>query len=76
MTGFINGDRILMVSGDIEDQFLVSFAERLIANSNAQVILIEITGNLISNRTYKERIRRIEQTAPNHISVRRGESLE
>lgn len=66
---FAAADRILILFDKDEDAHLLDYAQRFIANNNSQVIIQELNTNLKSNHNYRERIRQIEQIAPNHISV-------
>jgi hypothetical protein len=51
------------------DQHLITYAQKFIHNSEAQVLIMDCTGQIKNDAVMKERIRSIEQTAPNHISL-------
>ena len=69
---FITANRILVPIGDSEDVFLLNYVQRFIANNKSQVIIAELKETLKSDHAFKERLRQIEQTAPNHISIFTG----
>lgn len=73
---FTKADRILIVACDINDEFLLAYAERFIANNGAQVFVLQLDDQLKSASAFKERLRLIAHTAPNHISVLPGRTLE
>lgn len=52
-----------------EDAFLIPIAQRLIKNGEAQVTILDAAGKIRQHPDLKERIRAIEQTAPNHIRL-------
>lgn len=60
-------DRILIPIFNTEDGFLISYAQKLIHNIDAQVVLFDADGLIKNNSIMKEKIRAIEQQAPNHI---------
>lgn len=66
---FTEADRIIMPVGRHEDSFLLDYAQRFIANNKSQVTVLELSQQLKSNHPFRERIRQIEQMAPNHISI-------
>ncbi|MEO5682133.1 MAG: cation:proton antiporter [Chitinophagaceae bacterium] len=53
----------------ISDSFLLIYAQKLIHNSNARVVVLDSTGVIKQNPEMKEAIRSIEQIAPNHIAL-------
>lgn len=52
-----------------KDAHLITYAQKLIHNSGAQVIILDASGEIKNNTAIKEKIRAIEQHAPNHISL-------
>lgn len=62
-------DRILVPMCDGKDEFVLDYAQRFITNRNAQVIIVPLSQDLNNDHPVKERIRLVEQMAPNHISV-------
>jgi Kef-type K+ transport system membrane component KefB len=62
-------DRVFIPIFDANDSFLMVYAQRLIANSEAQVTIVDTTQIVKHNSDIKEKIRTIEQIAPNHIHV-------
>ncbi len=73
---FVKADRVIVVVSGDNDEFLIDYAGHLIANNNAQIFVLQLGDELKSNHVFRERIRRIEQTAPNHISVLPSNSLD
>ncbi|KEO75853.1 cation:proton antiporter [Anditalea andensis] len=58
------------------DFFLIRFMLKLINNSQSQITLLDVQGMLKDNPHFKEKIRSIEQTAPNHIHVLREKNID
>ncbi len=54
---------------DANDSYLIDYAQKLIHNAGAQVTILDITGFVKSNADMNEKIRAMEQTAPNHIAL-------
>ncbi|NMH28580.1 cation:proton antiporter domain-containing protein [Flavobacterium silvaticum] len=66
---FKSADRIFVPVFSKEDVFLVEYVRQFIHNNGSQVIILD-AGEEIKNTTeFREKIRSIEQIAPNHISV-------
>jgi len=53
----------------ISDSFLLVYAQKLIHNSEARVIILDAVGVIRQTPELKETIRSIEQIAPNHIAL-------
>jgi len=53
----------------ISDSFLLIYAQKLIHNSNARIVVLDSTGVIKQNPEMRETIRSIEQIAPNHIAL-------
>jgi len=51
------------------DTFLIQFAQKLIHNSGSQITLLDVARLVKNNAEFKEKIRAIEQKAPNHINL-------
>ncbi|MCX6238467.1 MAG: cation:proton antiporter [Bacteroidia bacterium] len=64
----VKTDRVFIPVFDVKDAFLISYAQKLISNSGAQVTILDANGQ-VNNSEIKELIRVIEQNAPNHISL-------
>ncbi|NCU02701.1 MAG: cation/H(+) antiporter [Chitinophagaceae bacterium] len=78
---FINKDfskaqRVFVPVFDVKDSFLVAYAQKLIHNSGAQVVVLDAAGQIRNNAAIKEKIRAIEQTVPNHISLQNQGAIE
>ena len=61
---------------DDKDAFLIQYAQKLIYNAGVQIIFIDMAGQIKNNADLKERIRAIEQNAPNHIAVYKETRLD
>ena len=59
---------------DKDDGYLVEFAQRFIHNNQSQVVILDLTGITKKSESIKEQISRIEQIAPNHITVSSDDS--
>lgn len=51
------------------DTFLIQMAQKLINNAGSQITILDVSRQIKNNPELKERIRAIEQMAPNHISL-------
>lgn len=60
----------------ISDSFLLIYAQKLIHNSDARVIVLDVAGVIKQNPGFKENIRAIEQIAPNHIALYSERTIE
>jgi Kef-type K+ transport system membrane component KefB len=65
---FSKTDTVFIPIFDDKDEFLIHYAQKLISNSEAQVTIQDVTGQ-VTNPGMKELIRVIEQNAPNHINL-------
>ncbi len=59
-------DVIILILGN-EDAFLLGYAQKMIHNSEARIMMIDYLDKVKENTVFKENIRAIEQGAPNHI---------
>jgi len=66
---FNSTDKVFIPVFSETDTFLVKFAQKLISNSESQITLLDVSGLLKNNVELKEKIRAIEQTAPNYINI-------
>lgn len=64
---------ILILSG--EDEFLITYAQKMIHNSESRISLVDYNDGLKNNAVFKEKIRAIEQQAPNHIALYNREKI-
>jgi hypothetical protein len=69
-------EHLFMPILDATDVFLIQYAQKLIYNAGAQIILMDMDGQIRNNADIKERIRAIEQNAPNHIAIRKETELD
>ncbi|HTG56326.1 MAG TPA: hypothetical protein VL943_08670, partial [Niabella sp.] len=58
-----------------QDVFLIDYAQKLIHNTGAQVTIADTSGILKVNDAARERVRSIEQKAPNHIALNSGDAI-
>jgi len=73
---FVNADVVFVPVFDKNDAYLISYAQKLIHNNEAQVTILDSTGFIKNNSEIKEMIRSIEQKAPNHITVMNEQKIE
>jgi Kef-type K+ transport system membrane component KefB len=66
---FMSADRVMVVLLMPEDAFLIGYAQKLIANSESQVTVVDSHQTSRNTPLIKETIRQIEQIAPNHIQT-------
>ena len=61
-------DVVILVQSN-EDEFLISYAQKMIHNNESRVVVIDYNDKIKNNAVFKESIRAIEQQAPNHIAL-------
>lgn len=66
---FSGTGRVFIPVFDAKDSFLISYAQKLIHNAGSQIVILDATGQVKNNAAMKEKIRAIEQLAPNHIAL-------
>ncbi len=69
-------ENIFLPFYDINDEFLLEYAQKFIHNSDAQVTILDSTRFIKTNAEVREQIRAIEQKAPNHIQLISDKSIE
>jgi hypothetical protein len=69
-------DKVFIPIFSINDSFLLFYAQKLIQNNEAQIIILDTNGTIKQNPELKEAIRSIEQTAPNHIALYHEKKIE
>ncbi|MGL4584806.1 MAG: cation:proton antiporter, partial [Flavobacterium sp.] len=62
-------DHIFLPVFTKQDLKLLSYAQKWIRNSEAQITVLDATGQLESYPEFKEQVRLIEQFKPNHIRI-------
>lgn len=67
--GFNRVEKIFIPIFSVNDSFLLVYAQKLIYNSEASVIILDESGIIKQQAALRESIRLIEQTAPNHIAL-------
>lgn len=60
----------------ISDSFLLVYAQKLISNTEARIVILDERGITRKNPELKETIRLIEQTAPNHIALNHDQAID
>lgn len=65
----INPKRVLIPLFNEHDDYLIKYGQKLIHNNDSQVSILDTTGTTKRFPELKERIRTIEQIAPNHIRL-------
>ena len=73
---FKSTDRVFVTIFDESDSFLIEFAQKLIANAESQVTVLDADGSVRNNPQIKESIRSIEHSMPNHIQLLSQRKLE
>ncbi|MCL9805449.1 cation:proton antiporter [Flavobacterium amniphilum] len=73
---FSKTERIFIPVFDANDSFLINYAQKLIHNSGAQIVILDAAGQIKNNAEIKEKIRAIEQNAPNHITLQNQRAVE
>jgi Kef-type K+ transport system membrane component KefB len=66
---FSTADTVFIPVFSETDTFLIQFAQKLINNAGAQVTILDVAGCIKNQPELKEKIRAIEQKAPNHIQL-------
>lgn len=74
--GLAKTDTVFIPVLDAGDSYLITYAQKLIHNAAAQVVIVDIAGIVKSNADMKEKIRAIEQHAPNHVALYNQPMLE
>ena len=59
-----------------KDHFLINYAQKLIHNSQSQVIVLDVNGQLKNDATTIEQIRSVEQKAPNQIMLQSQRTID
>lgn len=70
----VNDVVILIFSN--EDDFLMSYAQKMIHNNESRVIIIDYNSIIKQNSEFKEKIRAIEQQAPHHMALYGKEKID
>lgn len=66
---FSKTDAVFIPVFSKNDTFLIKYAQKLINNSESQITILDVAGQIKNNPYFKEKIRAIEQKVPNHINV-------
>ena len=73
---FSKAEKVFIPIFDAHDSFLIGYAQKLIHNSGAQIVILDAAGQIKNNAETKEKIRAIEQNAPNHITLQNQRVIE
>lgn len=73
--GFKKAELIIMPVLSEKDINLLKFLKKFIKNSGSQVMVADVTGKVKNSPEMKEKIRSLEQIAPNHITISDGSVL-
>lgn len=72
---FNHADKVFIPVFSESDVFLIQYAQKFINNAQSQITLLDVSGQIKNNLELKEKIKAIEQIAPNHIHVRNEKSM-
>lgn len=67
--GFSSAETVFIPVFSENDTFLIRFVQKLINNSESQITILDVAGQIKNNPELKEKVRAIEQKAPNHINL-------
>ncbi|MDO8965550.1 cation:proton antiporter [Algoriphagus sp.] len=73
---FTSSERVFIPVFSKDDTFLIQFAQKLIHNAESQITILDLAGQIKNNPEFKEKIRSIEQQAPNHINLLSEQIIE
>ena len=73
---FQQAENIFLPIFSVRDSYLLVYAQKLIANNESRVTILDVSGVIRQNPEMKEAIRLIEQTAPNHIALFNQNKIE
>jgi Kef-type K+ transport system membrane component KefB len=62
-------ERIFIPIFDAREAFLMTYAQKLIHHTGAQVVLLDTVGHVRNDVAFREAVRAIEHQAPNHIAL-------
>jgi Kef-type K+ transport system membrane component KefB len=62
-------DRVIVPVFQSQDMFLLTYIQKLIHNSNSQVIVVDFKNALKDNEVFREKLRQLEQQVPNHLVI-------
>lgn len=72
----INTQAIFVPIFSISDSFLLIYAQKLIHNSRAKVLVLDVLGVIQQNPEMKETISSIEKSSPGHIGLYKERKIE
>ncbi len=73
---FKKAERVFLPLFGNKDADLLKYAQRLISNSESQIVIVDVSGYTKRHSEVKEIIRSIENIAPNHISLSYKQQLD
>ncbi len=69
-------ERVFIPVFEAEDVSLINYAQKLIQNSGAHVVILDASGQIKNNIAAIEKIRTIQQSTPNHIVLQNERVIE
>ena len=72
---FTTVDHVIVPVFEQEDIFLSDYIQKLIHNSNSQVTVVDFKNSLKTNEVFREKLRLLEQQAPNHLVIYNEQEL-
>lgn len=73
---FLTAETVFIPVFSENDTFLIQFVQKLISNSESQITILDIAGQIKNNPILKENIRAIEQKVPNHINLLNDRTID
>lgn len=73
---YTKAEKVFIPIFEPKDSSLIGYAQKLIHNAGAQVIVLDASGQIKNHAETKERVRAIEQNAPNHITLQSQKEIE
>jgi len=74
--GLENVNKLFIPIFSNEDFFLIEYAQRFIHNNDSEVIILDTAGYVKNSFTINEVVRSMEQSKPNHITVKEDKILK
>jgi Kef-type K+ transport system membrane component KefB len=69
-------NRVFIPLLELRDKFLITYAQRLINNAEAQITILDLNDVVKHDAEIREAIRAIEQNAPQHIRLLQDKSID
>jgi len=62
-------DTIIILIFSLEDEALISYAQKMIYNNNSTILFVDLNNIVKQNPFFKEKIRALEQQVSNHVAL-------